>query len=355
MGGDSGQPEPSSWPPSDDTNPDQRPRRSPGRERRPGREWYPGTEWYPGEEYRPPRYGEPRSPEGPPGHYPPANGRPAQGRGRPVNGQGLDGRGGNGRGVNGQSVNGPGVSGPGIDGRRVDGHGVNGHRVNGHPPLRGDPPSRPDDYLEDWFRERPERRPRAGGYPAQGRGVPAAAGRASGVGGPLHPGPQPPAGAPARPAPPGQERDAGRTRLPDRDRRHRDRPQRGEAPVLRLPGGHRRHGLHGRRAEVRGDRGPGTGTHPHLPCHRHPRRGGDLRPGRRHAHPPGPAARHHDAGPRTLLLRHRRAGGQRLRHVRDPHRLPGGVQVSRHRGRRPRVLRDQPGPAERKMAGRDGG
>ena len=49
MGADGGQPEPASWPPSDDTSPDVR---------APGREWYPGTEWYPGKEYRPPQYGD---------------------------------------------------------------------------------------------------------------------------------------------------------------------------------------------------------------------------------------------------------------------------------------------------------
>jgi len=48
VGADSGQPEPPSWPSSDDTSPDVR---------APEREWYPGTQWYPGKEYRPPQYG----------------------------------------------------------------------------------------------------------------------------------------------------------------------------------------------------------------------------------------------------------------------------------------------------------
>ena len=51
MGADRGQPEPPSWPPSDDTSPDVRV---------PEREWYPGTQWYPGREYRPPQYGDTR-------------------------------------------------------------------------------------------------------------------------------------------------------------------------------------------------------------------------------------------------------------------------------------------------------
>ena len=51
MGADRGQPEPPSWLPPDDTNPDVR---------APEREWYPGTQWYPGEEYQPPQYGDSR-------------------------------------------------------------------------------------------------------------------------------------------------------------------------------------------------------------------------------------------------------------------------------------------------------
>ena len=51
MGADRGQPDPPSWLPPDDTNPEVR---------APDREWYPGTEWYPGREYRPRQYGEPR-------------------------------------------------------------------------------------------------------------------------------------------------------------------------------------------------------------------------------------------------------------------------------------------------------
>lgn len=127
MGEDRSQPESSSWPPRGGQPP-------PGEGRAPDREWYPGTGWYPGKEYRPPQYGQPRYPGAPypPGHYPPANGRPVNGHG-------------------------------------ANGHGVNGDRVNGHQ-RNGDQSPRQDDYLEDWFREKPERRrPRDSEHPAQGR------------------------------------------------------------------------------------------------------------------------------------------------------------------------------------------
>ncbi len=51
MGADRGQPEPPSWLPPDDTNPEAR---------APEREWYPGMDWYPGQEYQPPQYGDSR-------------------------------------------------------------------------------------------------------------------------------------------------------------------------------------------------------------------------------------------------------------------------------------------------------